>query len=326
MNRRATVILAVAGIVVLALLAFIGIVPIDPAALFQEGSARFIFWKLRVPRTLLGFLAGSSLALAGFIFQNLFKNSLATPYTLGVSSGAAAGVVLAIKLNLGFSLLGSNGIYLFGFGGAMVSVFLIMTIARAVRSFSIYTLLMTGVAINFFFSSLIVLVQYLFDYTQTIEILRWLMGSITPSGYTEVLVLLPVYTVFVTVAVLARKELVIASAGDQFAQAKGLDIRRFRILMFLVVSLVVGTVVSFVGPIGFIGLIVPHAARILNRQHYGSALVFTVLAGGFLLSFTDFLARVLIKPAEIPVGILTALMGAPFFLMILIGSLRKDRR
>ena len=311
--------------VVLAVVPFLGIFPIRPSSIFQEGSAGFIFWQLRVPRTLLAFLSGAALALAGFIFQNLFKNSLATPYTLGVSSGASAGIVLAIKLNLSVSLFGIQGVFPFGFLGALASVAIILAIARLVRSFSIYTLLMTGVAINFFFSSMIVLVQYLFDFTQTIGILRWLMGGITPTGYKEVAFMFPVCTLFILITILSRNELVIASAGDQFAYSKGLDVRRFRIGMFILVSFVIGMVVSFVGPIGFVGLIVPHSARILCRRNHTASLVLTILAGGFLLVVTDLFARIIIPPAELPVGILTSLLGAPFFILILVSELRKNR-
>ena len=233
--------------------------------------------------------------------------------------------MLAIKLNLAISLLGIEGVFPFGFLGALASVAIILAIARLVKSFSIYTLLMTGVAINFFFSSTIVLVQYLFDFTQTIGILRWLMGGITPNGYREVVLLAPAFALFVLIALLSRNQLVIASAGDHFAYSKGLDVRRFRIGMFILVSFIIGMVVSFVGPIGFIGLIVPHSTRILCKRYPGAAMPLTILAGGFLLVVTDLFARVIIHPAELPVGILTSLLGAPFFLFILITDLRKNR-
>ena len=324
MNKK-YVFLTILGLLVLILLPFIGIIKIDLSTLFSENSSSFIFWQLRLPRTLLGFMAGSSLALAGLIFQNLFKNSLATPYTLGISSGASAGIVLGIKLHLSATLLGINGLVILGFGGALLSIGVILGIARLVRSYSIYTLLMSGVAINFFFSSFILITQYLFDFSQTLSILRWLMGGISVTGYRELLFLLPVFVFFILAAILLKKELVIASAGEAFAYAKGLNIRRFRIIVFITVSFIIGILVSLVGPIGFVGLIIPHISRLIFRRDFKSILAFTIISGGLFLAITDFVSRILIRPVEIPVGIITSLMGAPFFLFVLISHLRKNR-
>ena len=311
------------GLLVVLLFPFIGVIDINIESLLSDDPASFIFWNLRVPRTILGFMAGASLALAGLIFQNIFKNSLATPYTLGVSTGASAGMVLGIKLNLTLTVFGLNGLYLYGFAGALISISLIMGIAKVVKSYSIYTLLMSGVAINFFFSSCIVVIQYLFDFTQTIAILRWLMGGIGTTGYKELLFLLPVFLFFVAMTFFLKNELIIASAGEEFAYAKGLDIKKFRILLFIVVSLIIGILVSFVGPIGFVGLIVPHIARIIFPRDFRAVILSTLIMGGILLAFTDFLARILIPPTEIPVGIITSLIGAPFFLFVLISTLRQ---
>lgn len=319
------ILIALAGIVVLVVLPFIGVIKIDVFSLFsmEQTASNFIFWQLRVPRTLLAFLVGSSLAVAGLIFQNLFKNSLATPYTLGVSSGAAASTVLAMKLKLSIVFLGLNGIFLFGFIGALLTILVILGIARIVKSYSIYTLLMSGVALNFFFSSFILLIQYLLDYAETVSVLRWLMGGISVTGYLEIGILLPIYIFFIVTAFLLKNELVLISGGDQFASSKGLDVKRFRIFIFVLVSLVVGVVVSIAGPIGFIGLIVPHIARLLFKDDFKAVLFFTLFMGGLLLVLTDFLGRILIPPVEIPVGIITSFMGAPFFLYILISKLRK---
>lgn len=324
MNKKIIILLAT-GFLMILLLPFFGLINIDLHNLLNSSDSSFIFWQLRVPRTILGFIAGSSLALAGLIFQNIFKNSLATPYTLGVSTGASAGIVLGIKLHLTGTVWGLHGIYIFGFLGALISVFVILGIAKMVKSYSIYTLLMSGVAINFFFSSLIVMVQYLFDFTHTITILRWLMGGITTTGYRELLFFLPVYVFFIIAAFFLKNELLIASAGDEFAYSKGLNIKKFRILLFILVSFIIGVLVSFVGPIGFIGLIVPHIARIIFKKDFRSTLFFTIIAGGILLSLTDFIARIIIQPVEIPVGIITSLLGAPFFLFILISSLRRNK-
>lgn len=322
MNKKYILIFGI-GAIILLIIPFVGVIKVDFNGLLSNKQTSFIFWQLRVPRTILGFIAGSSLALAGLIFQNIFKNSLATPYTLGVSTGAALGVVFAIKLNLSISFLGLNGVYIYGFLGALISIFLILSIAKIVKSFSIYTLLMSGVAINFFFSSLIIIIQYLVDFTQTISIIRWLIGGITPVGYKEILFLLPLYFFFITITFFLKNELIIASAGDEFAYSKGLNIKKFRITVFIIVSFILGIIISFVGPIGFIGLIVPHISRILFKENFKSIIISTIIMGGLLLTFTDFLARTIMPPIEIPVGIITSLIGAPFFIFILISSLRN---
>ena len=309
MNKK-YLIISVIGLILLLLLPFIGVIKIDLGTLFDENPSSFIFWQLRVPRTVLAFIVGSTLAMAGLIFQNIFKNSLATPYTLGVSSGAAAAVVMAIKLKLSLAFLGLNGIYLFGFCGAFITIFIILGIAKLVKSFSIYTLLMSGIALNFFFSSFILLIQYLLEFTETV------------SGYSEIIFMLPLYLFFVVVTFMVKNELILISGGDQFAHSKGMNVKKFRIFIFIMVSFIVGVAVSIAGPIGFVGLIVPHISRLIFKNEFKSVIYFTVFCGGLLLVVTDFLARVLIPPVEIPVGIITAFMGAPFFLFILVSKLR----
>lgn len=316
-------IITAGGIVSVALLPFLGVVDLDLSKLFSGDSTGFIFWQLRLPRTIMAFLVGSSLALGGLIFQNIFKNGLATPYTLGVSSGAAAGSVAAIKLNLVFGIFGINMIFVAGFAGGMLSVFLILMISRITKSYSVYTILMSGVAINFFFSAFILLLQYMVDMTQTIAVLRWLMGNISVSGYKEILVILPVYIFFVSSALLMKKELVLIGGGEDFAASRGMNVKNFRILMFVIVSLITGIIVSLTGPIGFIGLIVPHTARQLIKKDFRLLVFATLILGGILLSVADLLARILHPPVEIPVGIITSFFGAPFFLFILVSSLRK---
>lgn len=322
MNKKYLVI-SLVGLVVLLLLPFIGRIKIDFSSLFDQSPESFIFWQLRVPRTLLAFIVGSTLALAGLIFQNIFKNSLATPYTLGVSSGAAAATVMAIKLKLSLVFLGLNGIYIYGFCGAIITIFIILGIARLAKSYSIYTLLMSGIALNFFFSSLILLVQYMLDFTETISMLRWLMGGLTVPGYSEILFFLPLYLFFVIITFMVKSELILISGGDQFAHSKGMNVKKFRIFMFIMVSFVVGIVVSIAGPIGFIGLIVPHISRLIFKNDFKSVIYFTIFIGGLLLVVTDFVARFLIPPVEIPVGIITAFLGAPFFLFILVSKLKE---
>lgn len=302
---------------------FLGITPIDLRGIFSGSSNSFIFWHLRVPRTILGFVAGAILALSGLVCQNLFKNNLATPDLLGISSGAAAGAVVALKFKLHLSFLGTGGIYVFSYLGAISAVLFIFLVARLIRNSSLYTFLMSGVAINFFYSSIIVFFQYIFDYSDTFSLLRWLMGGISVAGYGEIVFLLVLAVIFLLFVFFFEKEFLLVSAGDDFARSRGLNVANFRIYSFLGLAFFVGAVVSTCGPIGFIALVVPHVSRSWGRSHYGATVAFTFLLGGVLLVLADLLARTLIPPVDIPVGIVTALMGAPFFLLLLIAELKK---
>ena len=306
-------------------LPFIGVTKLSLHSVMNNETDKLIFFEIRIPRLILGFLAGSILSLSGLLFQNIFKNSLATPYTLGISSGASAGVVIAIKLNISFLFLGFSSRSLFGFLGALFSIFLIISIAKLVRSFSIYTLLMSGIAINFFFSSLVAITLYLFDFTQTISILRWLLGGIEPVKYTELIFLTIIFFFYVIFIFIIKNQLLISSIGDEFAISKGLDIKKFRLLIFFIVSIITGILVTVTGPIGFVGLIVPHISRLIYKNNMNLNILITTLLGGLFLSYADFIARILIPPVEIPVGIITSLIGAPFFIFVLITSLRNNR-
>ncbi len=303
---------------------FFGIIPIDLQGILKANPNSFIFWHLRIPRTILGFTAGAILALSGLICQNLFKNSLATPDLLGISSGAAAGAVVALKFNLNLSFLGVRGVYICSYFGALSAVLFVFFIARAVKNSSLYTYLMTGVAINFFYSSVIVFFQYIFDYSDTFSLLRWLMGGISVAGYGEFIFLLVLLILFLVLVFVFKKEFLLVSAGEEFAQSRGLNVANFRIRSFIALSFFVGGVVSVCGPIGFIALVVPHLSRSWGESHYNATVAFTFLLGGGLLVLADFLARTLIPPVDIPVGIVTSLLGAPFFLLLLIVQLKKN--
>jgi len=302
---------------------FLGIVPIKWQILLHKNPDSFIFWQLRVPRTLLGFVSGSILALSGLVCQNLFKNSLATPEILGISSGASAGAVLALKFNLYIPFFGLGGLVLFSYLGALSSVLFVLLISRMVRNASLYTFLMCGVALNFFYSALIVFFQYLFDYANTFSLLRWLMGGISVVGYHEITLLGTLLLLLLSAIFLFKKEFLLLSAGDHFAQSRGLPVQRFRIYAFLGLTFFVGAVVSICGPIGFVALIVPHISRLWGKNHYGQTVLFSLLLGGGFLVLADCLARTLIAPAEMPVGIITSLFGAPFFLALIIAQLKK---
>ena len=322
MNKK---LLLLAGLVLLllAITPFIGVVAIDLRGLLKSNPGSFIFWQLRLPRALLGFAAGGILALSGLVCQNLFRNNLATPDLLGISSGAAAGTVVALKFNIQLTVLGIGGLYVFSFLGALSAILIIFLVAKWIRNSSLYTLLMSGVAINFFYSSIIVIFQYVFDFADTFSLLRWLMGGIAVAGYREVLFLYVLLALFLLLAFLLRAEFMLVSAGDDFAASRGLNVAAFRKYSFLGLAIFVGAVVSICGPIGFVALVVPHVSRAWGASRYRTTVGFTFLLGGGLLVLADLLSRLLVPPVEIPVGIVTSLMGAPFFLALLVAQLKK---
>jgi iron complex transport system permease protein len=167
-------------------------------------------------------------------------------------------------------------------------------------------------------------VQYLADYAQTASVLRWLMGSLSVAGYSEILFLLPLYLFFIAATFLLRNDLILLSAGDSFAHSKGMNVKKFRIFVLIIVSFIVGVTVTIAGPIGFVGLIVPHISRLIFKDDFKAVIYFTIFIGGLLLVLTNFAARNLMPPVEIPVGIITSFIGAPFFLFILISKLKKQ--
>jgi iron complex transport system permease protein len=278
----------------------------------NDPVAADIFWKIRVPRILTAFLAGWALAIRGMAFQALFRNPLATPYTLGVSFGGFAGTI-------------ALGAMLAAFLGAGLSILLVYGLTLARKGFSTYTMLLAGVAVSFFFSSLILFLQYLSNFTQMFRILRWLMGGFEIVGYRPALSLLP-FAVggSITIWILTR-ELNLLATGEDIAASRGVNVKRTRHWLFLATSLMVGAVVSVCGPIGFVGMMAPHICRLLigaDHRWLGPA---TMLFGGLFLTLCDTLGRTLIAPAEIPTGVITALLGGPFFLWLLLRGRLDDR-
>ena len=277
-----------------------------------------IFWQLRVPRVALAFLAGVALAIGGMVFQALFRNDLATPFTLGVSSGAALGATLYLRLGLAFSLGWFDGLTLAAFAGALLAVSLVTALARARPDASGGTMLLSGVAVSFTLSSLLLFVHYTSDAAQSFNILRWLMGRLDVVGPDSVYLLLPFVVVGGGLGLLLHRDLNLMAVGEEFAVSRGVDARRTRGMLFVATSLMVGGVVSICGPIGFVGMMAPHICRQLvgaDHRWLGPA---TLLFGGSFLALCDLLSRSVVAPAEIPVGVVTALLGGPFFLWLLV--------
>jgi iron complex transport system permease protein len=289
---------------------------------FATDIEALIFWRIRLPRVLLALLAGTGLSLGGVVFQALFRNPLATPFTLGVAGGASLGVTLWIFFGFQLTLLGITGPSLAALIGALTSIALVYGIARATGKLSPHTMLLGGVAISFFFSSLILLLQYLGDLDNSFRIIHWLMGDLSRANFDAVLQVLPFVAAGTLLTLAHARELNLLSLHDDLAATRGVAVERTRILLFLAVSIMLAGIITACGPIGFVGIMAPHICRLLIGANHRHLIPASLLFGGFFLAICDTLARSLSASTEIPVGIITALLGGPFFLWLLFRQAR----
>ena len=316
---RSVLILLVLWFGVLLAYPMIGSQPLSWSELLRgETTTGVIFWKLRLPRALLGLLAGGALAVSGLTLQTLFRNPLAEPYTLGVASGAALGAVLALLV--GGAEAGSvfPTVGLASLLGALAVSALIVALAASRFGVDSSTVLLAGIAISLSCSALILFVQFLADFTQTFRMVRWMMGGLGVVGFGEVIWVAPLTVFGVVVLFGYRRELDLLLAGDELASSRGLQLNRFRCIALGATSVVIGGIVAVTGPIGFVGLIVPHMLRRWVGQEHLYLIPACALGGGAFLAICDLAARTAMAPAELPVGIITALLGGPFFVWLLL--------
>ncbi|MBN1355228.1 iron ABC transporter permease [bacterium] len=301
---------------------FLGITDVSRDVIFHPRSqspGTMVFWQIRVPRVLTAFLAGIALAVSGMAFQAMFRNPLATPFTLGVSSGASLGAVIAMRAGLAASIWNFSATSGAAFLGALMAIGLVYGLVRLKGQFSTPRLLLAGIAISFFFSSLIMFVHYTSDFHNTFRLMRWLMGGLSMSGYDTVINLLPFCVAGLLIVLYLTHELNLLATGDELALSRGVNVGITRHVLFFAVSLLVGSVVALCGPIGFVGMMVPHMCRLIVGSNHRRLFPATLLFGGTFLTVCDTLARMIAPPAEIPVGVITALLGGPFFLWLLLG-------
>lgn len=314
----------IAGWVAALLLApLLGSHPLDPmSVLGGDATAGTIFWQLRLPRVLLGLLAGGALSVAGLSYQTLFRNDLAEPYTLGVAVGAALGAVLAIRFG-GQPVLGLPWVGAASFLGALAASSVVYGLAHRRRETDGSTLLLAGIAVSLSCTAVILFIQYVSDSTQTYRMVRWTMGGLAVVGYREVLWLLPWVVVGCGLLVALRRELNLLLTGEELAASRGVDLSRLRRWVLGGSSAMVGALVAVAGPIGFVGLMVPHILRRWVGHDHLRLIPACWLAGGIFLVACDAAARMVLAPAELPVGIVTALLGGPFFLWLIFSDARR---
>ncbi|HNA88715.1 MAG TPA: iron ABC transporter permease [Anaerolineales bacterium] len=301
----------------------IGAVFIPPADILRalagvssDGVVRTILWDIRLPRTVLIALTGMALGGSGAAYQGLFRNPLADPYLIGIASGAGLGAVLAMTVKWSYSFWGLMAIPLSAFAGALLTVSLVYFLARVGQTTPVTTLILAGVAISSFATSLMSFLMLRSD-GELRRAMSWLMGGAIQLGWTSVLAMLPYLILGLGTLIIHGHALNLMQFGDEQAQQLGLNVQRSKQIVLFASSLATAAAVSFVGIVGFIGLVVPHIMRLWFGGDYRRLIPLSILGGSTALLISDVIARVVIAPQELPVGIVTALAGAPFFLWIL---------
>ncbi|AKL69094.1 MULTISPECIES: FecCD family ABC transporter permease [Streptomyces] len=291
----------------------------------RPGAFASIVWDVRMPRVLLGAVVGAGLAVAGTVLQALVRNQLADPFLLGASSGASAGAVAVIVLGAGAGVLGGIGVPLAAFAGSMGALVAVYALARRGGTMTTGRLILAGVAVQYVLSALTSLVLVLAAHPdQMRSVLFWTLGGLGGARWDELA--LPAVALLLGTGLLIAlaRPLDLLLAGEEGARTLGLDTGRFRAAVFVLTSLVIGVLVAYSGAIGFVGLMVPHAARMVVGAGHRALLPVAALGGAVFLSLADLLARTAAAPEEIPVGVVTALVGGPFFLWMLRRSTRTE--
>jgi iron complex transport system permease protein len=282
----------------------------------EEGPSSVILLDIRLPRVILAALAGLALAAAGTTFQAVLRNPLAEPYILGVSGGAAVGAILSVAAGAGL-VAGVLPVRPFGaFLGALATIAVIFRVATLRGRASSYSLILVGVVINSFFAAVILFVITVADFTRFQGVLFWLAGSLTSQPYPVLVTLAALLAVGLAVLLSLGSALNLVSQGEETAGLLGLHVQRVRLTALVAASLLTASVVSFSGLIGFVGLMVPHIMRLVLGPDHRLLLPASGLAGAAFLVAADTLARALFAPTEIPVGIVTAVLGGPFFIWL----------
>lgn len=282
-----------------------------------------ILLQVRLPRMLLGFLVGCSLAAVGAALQALLRNPLADPYVLGVSSGAALGAAVGVLLGAGTTFLADTALPVCGFAGGLLALAIVYRMAASSEQLPMHSLLLTGVILNAIFSALIMFITSVLEPNRSYGMMAWLMGTLTAPTYGGLAGLVVYLTIGLVLLFSHMRALNILALGEDTARTLGIDTERAKRSLFVLAALVTGAVVSVSGMIGFIGMVVPHAVRLVTGADHRLLLPASALVGGTFLMGADTIARTMISPAEIPVGIITALAGGPFFIYLLLW--RKDR-
>ncbi|CAM3618653.1 iron ABC transporter permease [Aeromicrobium ponti] len=282
-----------------------------------------IIMNIRLPRVLLAGLVGASLAIAGAAFQGLLRNPLADPYTIGVSSGASLGAVLTLFLGLSIPFAGMFTLPLFSILFSFLTIFAVLLFARNIeRSMKVETIILTGIIFSSFLGALISLMIALTG-EELRQIIGWLLGSVSMRGWAYINIILPFFVIGAILLLVNSKELNAMSFGEEKAHHIGVDVQKRKMMVLIAGSILTGAAVAVSGTIGFVGLVIPHLTRLLWGPDHKHLLPLSILMGAGFLIIADLVSRTIIAPTELPIGVITAIIGAPVFAIILIKRKNK---
>lgn len=309
--------LYILGLVIIFISPFLGETQINIKDIFEfSNSSNMVFWDLRVARVILAFFVGGILALSGLIFQIIFKNELITPYTLGIASGTT------LFTAIGIILLPTIYIFISSILGSLFTILVLYIISKIINKTSIgsstNSILLIGIALSYFYGSALMLVFYMSSLQENYSIVRFTLGSLDTVGFSNSFVIFFVSIVFYVIIYLYTNKIKLLLTSNDMAFLKGLNVDKTNLTLLVVVSLCVGITISFTGPIGFIGLVIPHIVKLIYKKSAEKLFFPTFFFGGVFLVFSDLISRNLNTDSTLPIGVVTAFIGAPFFIYLLI--------
>ncbi|QDM01246.1 FecCD family ABC transporter permease [Aliarcobacter butzleri] len=309
--------LYILGLIIIFISPFLGETQINIKDIFEfSNSSNMVFWDLRVARVILAFFVGGILALSGLIFQIIFKNELITPYTLGIASGTT------LFTAIGIILLPTIYIFISSILGSLFTILVLYIISKIINKTSIgsstNSILLIGIALSYFYGSALMLVFYMSSLQENYSIVRFTLGSLDTVGFSNSFVIFFVSIVFYVIIYLYKNKIKLLLISNDMAFLKGLNVDKTNLTLLVVVSLCVGITISFTGPIGFIGLVIPHIVKLIYKKSAEKLFFPTFFFGGVFLVFSDLISRNLNTDSTLPIGVVTAFIGAPFFIYLLI--------
>ncbi|MEV9476349.1 FecCD family ABC transporter permease [Aliarcobacter butzleri] len=314
--------LYILGLIIIFISPFLGETQINIKDIFEfSNSSNMVFWDLRVARVILAFFVGGILALSGLIFQIIFKNELITPYTLGIASGTT------LFTAIGIILLPTIYIFISSILGSLFTILVLYIISKIINKTSIgsstNSILLIGIALSYFYGSALMLVFYMSSLQENYSIVRFTLGSLDTVGFSNSFVIFFVSIVFYVIIYLYKNKIKLLLTSNDMAFLKGLNVDKTNLTLLVVVSLCVGITISFTGPIGFIGLVIPHIVKLIYKKSAEKLFFPTFFFGGVFLVFSDLISRNLNTDSTLPIGVVTAFIGAPFFIYLLIKKSNK---
>ncbi len=305
------------SLLLVAIAPFIGQIEISLSKINDITSIDYkLFWDLRMPRVVVAFFTGALLGLSGLIFQSLFRNPMGTPFTLGVASGATLGTAFAIVFGV------ISFVAVFGFIGAIMTIVILFGITSRLKNYETSSLLLVGIALSFFYSAALMILFYISDETQSYEIVRFTMGSLDVVGISHTMPVVIASLLLLGLSLNYKYEIKLLLTSYDNAFLKGIEVQKTNTILLVSVSIAIGVAVSITGPIGFVGLIIPHILKTIYKKSADRLLLPTFFYSGIFLVFCDLVARKLGTTSDVPIGVITAFVGGPFFIYLLVGRKR----